>query len=95
LPAQVFADLQRQEIGLKNRKKFIKYSKILINLKAINNIVKGIGIYKPNKRKVNSKIFTVNKEFGKAVKVLLNSKIPWLAKTITKFSKKKKRYLLA
>jgi len=76
LPIQVFADLQRQKTGLKNRKRLIKYSKILINLKIINNIVKKIEIYKPNKRKVNFKIFIVNKKLGKAIKILLNSKIP-------------------
>ena len=68
--------MQRQKTGLKNYKRFIKYSKILINLKAINNIAKKIGRYKPNKRKVNPKISTVNKEFGKAIEILLNSKIP-------------------
>ena len=73
--ARVFANLQRQETGLKNRKKLIKYSKILINLKTINNIAKKIGIYKPNKRKVNFKKFIINKKFRKIIKILLNSKI--------------------
>ena len=76
MPVRVFADLQKQGTGLKNCKRLIKYSRILINLKAINNIAKKIGIYKLNKRKVNPKIFIVNKEFGKAVKILLNSKVP-------------------
>ena len=91
--AQVFADLQKQKTGLKNRKKLIKYSRILINLKTINNIAKKIGIYKPNKRKINSKIFTINKKLGKIIKILLNSRVPWLAKTFIKPNKKK--YLLA
>ena len=94
LPARVFADLQRQKTGLKNCKKLIKYNRILINLKIINNIAKKIGIYKPNKRKINFKIFIVNKKFKKVIKILLNSRILYFIKTITKPSKKKK-YLLA
>ena len=92
--AQVFANLQRQRTGLKNRKQFIKNSRILINLKIINNIAKKIEIYKPNKRKINPKIFIVNKKLRKIMEILLNNRIPWLAKTIIKPNKKKK-YLLA
>ena len=75
MPTRVFADLQKQGIGLKNRKRLIKYNRILINLKAINNIIKKIEIYKPNKWKVNFKIFIVNKKFGKAIEILLNSRV--------------------
>ena len=91
MPTRVFANLQRQGTSLKDCKRLIKYGRILINLKAINNIAKKIEIYKPNKRKINPKIFTVNKELGKIIEILLNSRIPWLIKTITKPSKKKKK----